>query len=187
MVGSRKCFTFSNWESLCLEQHSTYIKCIKYIYFGLSGFFVEVLGNPFTCFDASQYGTLLVVDAEEEYFPEEISKLKKDVDNGLSVIVFADWYNVTVMKKVKFYDENTRHWWIPETGGANVPALNELLSAWGIAFGDTVLEGDFTIGNHDLFYASGTELVRFPADGVVVAPSTLKVKFAVGQVFPSTS
>ena len=25
------------------------------------------------------------------------------------------------------------------TGGANVPALNELLSTWGIAFGDVVL------------------------------------------------
>ena len=53
-------------------------------------------------------GTLLLVDAEEEYFPEEISKLKRDVDNGLSVIVFADWYNISVMRKVKFYDENTR-------------------------------------------------------------------------------
>ena len=65
-------------------------------------------GSPLTCFDASQYGTLLIVDAEEEYFPEEVTKLKRDIDNGLSVVVFADWYNVTVMKKVKFYDENTR-------------------------------------------------------------------------------
>jgi membrane-bound transcription factor site-1 protease len=102
----------------------------------------------------------MIVDAEEEYFPEEIAKLKRDVDEGLSVIVFADWYNTTVMKKVKFYgkqsldlqaflpnrikyfkfpDENTRQWWVPVTGGANVPALNELLSTWGIAFGDTVL------------------------------------------------
>jgi membrane-bound transcription factor site-1 protease len=29
------------------------------------GYFVEVLGEPFTCFDASQYGTLLIVDPEE--------------------------------------------------------------------------------------------------------------------------
>jgi hypothetical protein len=29
----------------------------------------------------------------------QISKLRRDVDNGLSVIVFADWYNTTVMKK----------------------------------------------------------------------------------------
>lgn len=74
-----------------------------------SGYYLEVLGSPFTCFDASQYGTVLLVDAEEEYFPEEVAKLKRDVDNGLSLIVFADWYNVTVMKKVKFYDENTRY------------------------------------------------------------------------------
>lgn len=54
-------------------------------------------------------GTLLIVDPEEEYFPEEITKLRRDVDNGLSVIIFADWYNTTVMKKVKFFDENTRY------------------------------------------------------------------------------
>lgn len=53
-------------------------------------------------------GTLLIVDPEEEYFPEEIAKLKRDIDYGLSVVIFADWYNVTVMEKVKFYDENTR-------------------------------------------------------------------------------
>lgn len=53
-------------------------------------------------------GTLLMVDGEEEYFPEEITKLRRDVDNGLSLIVFSDWYNTSVMRKVKFYDENTR-------------------------------------------------------------------------------
>ena len=53
-------------------------------------------------------GTLLVVDPEEEYFSEEITKLRRDIDKGLSLIVYADWYNVSVMKKVKFYDENTR-------------------------------------------------------------------------------
>jgi len=53
-------------------------------------------------------GALLLVDPEEEYFPEEIMKLKRDIDNGLSLIIFADWYNVSVMEKVKFYDENTR-------------------------------------------------------------------------------
>ena len=57
---------------------------------------------------AFSLGTLLIVDPEEEYFKDEILKLKRDIDNGLSMIVFADWYNVSVMKKVKFYDENTR-------------------------------------------------------------------------------
>lgn len=77
-----------------------------------NGYYVEVLGSPFTCFDAKQYGTLLIVDPEEEFFPEEITKLKRDFDDGLSVIIFSDWYNITVMKKVKFYDENTRQWWV---------------------------------------------------------------------------
>ena len=138
------------------------------------GFYVEVLGVPFTCFDASQYGTLMIVDAEEEYFPEEVSKLKRDVENGLSVVVFADWYNVSVMRKVKFYDENTRQWWIPETGGANIPALNELLASFGIAFGDVVLEGDFTIGNHDMYYASGVSLIKFPDNGTLISANGFK-------------
>ncbi|KAJ4448499.1 hypothetical protein ANN_10515 [Periplaneta americana] len=134
-----------------------------------SGYYLEVLGSPFTCFDASQYGTVLLVDAEEEYFPEEVAKLKRDVDNGLSLIVFADWYNVTVMKKVKFYDENTRQWWMPDTGGANVPALNDLLSSWGIALGDRVFEGDFTLGDHDMYFGSGTTIARFPENGIVIS------------------
>lgn len=52
-----------------------------------------------------------MVDSEEEYFPEEVAKLRRDVDNGLSLIVFSDWYNTSVMRKVKFYDENTRYWY----------------------------------------------------------------------------
>lgn len=100
--------------------------------------------------------------------------MKRDVDAGLSVVVFGEWYNVSVMKKVKFFDENTRQWWVPVTGGANVPALNELLGTWGIAFGDTVLEGDFSIGPHDMQYSSGTGIVRFPEEGLVIAPTSLR-------------
>ena len=52
--------------------------------------------------------------------------------------MFADWYNMEVMRKIKFYDENTRQWWMPDTGGANVPALNDLLAPWGIALSSEV-------------------------------------------------
>ena len=112
-----------------------------------SGYFVEVLGSSFTCFDASQYGeqivcgifflkptshdmrlrkepisaigALLLVDSEEEFFPAEVEKLQADVvERGLSLVVFADWYNTDVMRKIKFYDENTRQWWMPDTGTA---------------------------------------------------------------------
>ena len=57
-------------------------------------------------------GTLIIVDPEEEFFVEEISKLHNDIVNkSLSLIVFADWYNVSVMKRVQFFDENTRQWY----------------------------------------------------------------------------
>jgi membrane-bound transcription factor site-1 protease len=41
------------------------------------GYYVEVLGAPFTCFNASLYGTLMLFDLEDEFFPAEIDKLKK--------------------------------------------------------------------------------------------------------------
>ena len=94
-------------------------------------------------------GTLLLVDSEEEYFAEEVTKLREDVEEkGLSVIVVGDWFNVPVMRKIKFYDENTRQWWMPDTGGVNVPAINSLLSHWDMAFSDQVYEGEFTIGDN---------------------------------------
>ena len=75
---------------------------------------------------------------------KELQKLENDVLNhGLNLIVFGEWYNTAVMEKVKFYDENTRQWWIPNTGGANIPALNELLKMFDIEFGDFVAEGEF--------------------------------------------
>ena len=38
----------------------------------------------------------------------QATKLRRDVDEGLSVLIMAEWYNVPVMKKVKFFDENTK-------------------------------------------------------------------------------
>ncbi len=65
------------------------------------------------------------------------------------MIVFGEWYNNNVIKKIKFYDENTRQWWLPDTGGANVPALNDLMKSWGVQFSDEVFEGDFKIGDKE--------------------------------------
>lgn len=57
------------------------------------GYYIDVLGHPLTCYDAADYGTLLLVDTEDEFFPEERQKVVKDVnEKGLSLIVFADWY-----------------------------------------------------------------------------------------------
>ncbi|KAF6140685.1 hypothetical protein GIB67_013978 [Kingdonia uniflora] len=76
-----------------------------------SGYYVETLGLPLTCFDARQYGTLLMVGLEDEYFEEEIKKLRDDILNaGLGLVVFTKWYIVDTMVKMAFYDDNTRSW-----------------------------------------------------------------------------
>jgi len=69
-----------------------------------------------------------MVDSEEEYFPEEITKLKRDIDNGLSLIIFSDWYNTSVMRKVKFYDENTRY-----STGARLPLIEDQSVCVGVS------------------------------------------------------
>lgn len=154
-----------------LDWHGDHLHTNFHIMFNMlrdAGYYIETLGSPLTCFDARQYGTLLMVDLEDEYFQEEIGKLRDDVAyTGLGLVVFGEWYNVDTMVKMRFFDDNTRSWWTPVTGGANVPALNDLLSSFGIAFGDKILNGDFTIDGEQSRYASGTDIVRFPRGGYV--------------------
>ena len=135
-----------------------------------AGYFVEVLGGDFTCFDAEQYGTLLMVDMEEEYYPDEIEKLSMDIkEKGLGLVVFGDWYNSDLLHSVKFFDENTREFWTPATGGANVPALNDLLQPFGIGFGDKVFSGAVSNdeGKDTVRFLSGNALRSFPTGGFV--------------------
>jgi membrane-bound transcription factor site-1 protease len=67
-----------------------------------------------------------------------------------------------VIKEAKFFDENTRKWWSPSTGGANLPALNNLLSKFDILLSDKIYEGEYKIGDHVALYSSGTSIIRFP-------------------------
>lgn len=83
--------------------------------------------------------------------------------------MFADWYNVEVMQKIKFYDENTRQWWMPDTGGANIPALNRLLSPWGMSLSNEVLEGEFSLATRTVSYLSGAGIAQWPTGGQLIA------------------
>ncbi|XP_057969744.1 subtilisin-like protease SBT6.1 [Malania oleifera] len=154
-----------------LDWHGDHLHTNFHIMFNMlrdAGYYIETLGSPLTCFDAHQYGTLMLVDLEDEFFQEEIEKLRGDVINtGLGLAVFAEWYNVDTMVKMRFFDDNTRSWWTPVTGGANIPALNDLLAPFGIAFGDKILNGDFSIDGEQSRYASGTDIVKFPQGGYV--------------------
>ena len=208
-----------------------------------------------------QYGAVLIVDSEEEFYEEEIAKLHSDVEqHGLGLIVFAEWYNVDTMVKMRFFDDNTRSWWTPITGGpshpalcknrqggtactgtlvsphpgpntagvlcqrvqesgaaasmcmrrracagicvehclggfcaghrrcsalnaggGNIPAVNDLLSVFGIGFGDALLEGQLAVGEEKIYYASGVNIARFPAGGTLHA-AQLADKAVVGEL-----
>uniref|UniRef100_A0A0N5CK37 Peptidase_S8 domain-containing protein n=1 Tax=Thelazia callipaeda TaxID=103827 RepID=A0A0N5CK37_THECL len=107
-----------------------------------NGYYIEVCGEPLTCVDLTQYSTYLIIDPEEEFFPSELEKLYAEVDNAsLNVIVFADWYNASVFEEIKFMDDSTMNWWKPETGGSNLPVLNDFLAKWNISLSAQVLDG----------------------------------------------
>lgn len=83
--------------------------------------------------------------------PQEITKLASDVsEKGLALLVFAEWYNVDAMGRMRFFDDNTRSWWTPVTGGANVPALNDLLAPYGAALSDVIVHGAAQVAGHRL-------------------------------------
>jgi len=106
------------------------------------GYYVEVLGQPYTCFDASKYSILFIVDSEDVFSAAERKKLQTDVDHhGLSVIVIAEWYDINLMRSLAFNDDNTRRLWHALTGGAHVPALNELLPLGGLPSARRVFVG----------------------------------------------
>lgn len=58
---------------------------------------------------------------------------------------------------MKFFDDNTRSWWTPVTGGANVPALNDLLAPYDIVLGEKIVHGKANIGGkHTLEVGAGS-------------------------------
>jgi membrane-bound transcription factor site-1 protease len=126
-----------------------------------AGMYLEILHGDWTCFDASGYGTLLLVDSEEEIADAEISKLQEDVAQGLSVTVLAEWYDVALMDTMSYTDDNTRLRFQAATGGANVPQLNKLLGKWGIELAAVSVSGN--LGSAQL--SSATAIRRFPEKG----------------------
>jgi membrane-bound transcription factor site-1 protease len=132
------------------------------------GYYVDILHSEWTCFNASNYAALIIMDAEEEFFEKERSKLVSDVlEKGLSIILFAEWYNIKQMEALNFKDSNTEEVWTPQTGGANIPSLNDFLLNFGIAFGDTVWRGDILVAGQRIGFLSGSEIIAFPKKGLI--------------------
>lgn len=134
------------------------------------GYFIEILPFEYSCMDLKQYGVVLLVDPEEEYFRDEIVALQNAVKYAnVSLLVFADWYDDTVLDSMDMFDTSTLSNWRAITGGANVPALNSLLREFNIEFG----AGAFSSSSVSLLsndsapfpYWSGSHLTKFPVGG----------------------
>ncbi|KIY97835.1 hypothetical protein MNEG_10128 [Monoraphidium neglectum] len=152
------------------------------------GYYLEILSSPVTCVDLRNYGSYLVVDSEDEWYPQEVAAVEAAVkQHGLQLIVFAEWYHADSLTAMKFFDDNTRSWWTPATGGANVPALNELLAPHGVALGDAIVQGSLRVAGMDVPVSYGTSIWKFPAGGAVHAASLSDFASKGGAKDPSDS
>ena len=137
-----------------------------------AGFFVDVLDRSFECLgveEAKHYGGILLFDSEDFFSEAEIAIVENVVTkHGTVLIVAAEWYNLDIMREIRFEDDNTRSWWTPVVAGGNVPGLNDLLHGFGVAFGDAVLSGDVSVGPSKFRFESGVPLVMFPKGGQIL-------------------
>ncbi|EOD06964.1 hypothetical protein EMIHUDRAFT_106641 [Emiliania huxleyi CCMP1516] len=148
--------------------HTNYVPL--YASLRASGFYVESLRADLTSFDANLYGALLLLDPEEPFLPSEPAKLRADVTSrGLGLVVAADWHAPDLMASLDYTDEATKQRRVCGAGGANVPALNELLEPLGIGFGSQVYSGTYRLGGGAVAHLSGSSLRRFPAGGRLVS------------------
>lgn len=132
----------------------------------LEGYYVDVLDTPISCLPdviAKSYGALLLVDTEDYFAPEEISKVESLVrEKGMGLVVASEWYNLGVMHSIRFEDDNTRSWWMPVSAGGNVPAVNDLLRPHGVALGNLVVDGTVRVRGSVFRFESGNGLVQLP-------------------------
>lgn len=134
------------------------------------GYYIEILNEPLTCFDARNYGALLMIDIEDYLSDEEISSLRYGFEQqGLTLIIVADWYNEEVLKQKKYYNIVTFEDWYPFMGGSNLLTLNQLLQPYHIALGQGVYQGKITLESTKIDVLSSTEIIRFPKDGYLVS------------------
>jgi membrane-bound transcription factor site-1 protease len=150
-----------------------------YNYLLAMDYYVEILRTPWTCFNASNYQSVLIVDSEEELGVVEVQKMVTDIrSKGLSLILIADWYDELIILDEKYIDDNTRSTWYPITGGANIPSMNNLLKNFGGQFGVQSYEGKFQVGNNDIQFLSGNTIAQWPRGGYLLNSKS-------GNLFPS--
>ena len=113
----------------------------------------------------SQFGTVLLVDTEEDFFDEEISTMVKLVrdERLVNLFVVSDWSSRVLRKALGYMDENMGAFWEPACCGCNVVALNRLLNPFGLHLSSAdVASGPFHVPGWD-----GMEPLHFRSAGSV--------------------
>jgi membrane-bound transcription factor site-1 protease len=82
------------------------------------GYFVEILNEPITCFDARNYAALFMADGEKALSRNEIVKLRKDIETrNMGLVIIAEWSDEEMMQRHSFKSEFTGKTWDPIVGG----------------------------------------------------------------------
>ena len=59
-------------------------------------------------------------------------------------------------------------WWVPITGGGNVPEMNNLLRNFNISLGERLFDAKIVIDGLGFAYASGSHITSFPKGGNIM-------------------
>lgn len=135
------------------------------------GFFIEILPFELSCVKLEQYGVVMMIDPEEEFFDEEITAIRDAIKySNVSLVILADWFDAQAINAMEMFDTSTLSHWHAITGGANIPALNKLLREFHITFGDGAISNSsvdlLSPADSDGYpYWSGSFLTEFPVGG----------------------
>lgn len=128
---------------------------------------IESISFPAFCVNLDNYDCFLIVDAEDTFSTAEIDFIEKSVEQGLHLIIFADWFNHDLIEKAQVLDKQTGKYWYPFSGGCNIPALNLLLERFGMAFSDQTYSGSIPWPNGSFEFDFGNSITKFPNDGLL--------------------
>eukprot|EP00871_Galdieria_phlegrea_P000957 jgi/Galph1/1862/GphlegSOOS_G527.1 len=144
---------FSNFRNLFnkLSANSYQVKLFSLPWTRLEQLYKEVHAND-------TVAALFYIDPEDLINEEEVMAIERLVrEEGLVLVIVAEWYNWDTINDLKFWDTSTERCWFPVTGGCSLHSLNLLGNQFGFSFGDRVFDALVDM-SHPIRYASGNGL-----------------------------
>ena len=105
---------------------TNYVSLYKYL--STKGFIVEILNEPLTCFNATEFNALMLIDPELELSKEEIVKLRYDlVYSNLNLLLITEWNDDNLRQLHSIGDQR-----FSKLSMSNMISLNALLKPFSI-------------------------------------------------------